>query len=728
MKEKIAGGIVRHRYVILILGLILAAFCVPGIGKTRINYDLTRYLSESTMTRRALTVMQAEFGSTEQLRVMFHDLEDETLSQYVREMNELPQVQLAVHEKEKDAVERDGHVWQLVTLTLKDCDGAALVEELRGMFPSAGDYAVGGSAASQLDVQESVGREIPVVMAIAVAVVLLVLLLTSRAWLEPPVILAVLALSILINMGTNFIFPDVSFITFAVCAILQLALSIDYAIMLLHAWNDRRQEGLEAEQAMIRALADSFMPISSSAFTTVAGLLSLLFMSFTIGFDIGLVLSKGIVISMLSVFLLMPAMTLLCKKGLIRTQHRPIRLGGAHLARGVLRGRRVIAAILSVAAIAGFVLQSGNTYTFTDTSSANQGETGQIKRIFGSSDPLALLVPGGDTEADYDRQRALAQALSEIEIGGERAFDGVAAMVTTGAAALETYTAQDVADLTGLPPFSVNLFFLARGFGSSVRADRLLDAAGGLLPGDERIDSLKAALDTARTAFIGPHYTRMLLTPRFPVGDGRMGSAIDQTLAKARAEYGEDVYLTGVAMSTYDIGQAFQGDLLRVNLITLAAIFLIVALSFRHAGVAAVLVFVIEGAIWLCMAVSRLLGQPIFFMSYLICVSIQMGATIDYAILLTQQYRSARKSGRNAADALTRALAHALPTVLTSGIIMITAGYIIGRLCSVYYISSIGLLLSRGAAISVILVLVFLPALLTLFERDRKRTMPVKYK
>jgi len=728
MKEKIAGVIVKRRILILVVLLALAAACVPGVSRTRINYDLTRYLNGDTMTRRALAVMQEEFGTTEQLRVMFHDQSPEELKDRIAALNALPQVQLAVHEGEKDTRERDGHTWQLVTLTLGECDGAALAEELRGMFPEAGDYCVGGSAAALLDVQESVAKEIPAAMGIAVAVVLLVLLLTSRAWAEPAVILGVLALSILINMGTNFIFPDVSFITFAVCAILQLALSIDYAIMLLHAWNDRMDAGEDAEAAMVHALAASFMPIASSALTTAAGLLSLLFMSFTIGFDIGLVLSKGIFVSMLAVFLLMPALTLLCRGALRRTAHRPLRLGGKKLGKWIYQGRRAIAAALVLAAAAGFILQSGNTYSFTDSASAQTGETQAIAQVFGAADPLVLLVPGGDTDADYARQRALAGELETLAVQGERAFDGVAAMATTGAAALAYYSAQDVAQLTGMSPLAVNLFFLSQGFGSTVRADRLLDAAEALLPGDARVRELRQALDTARTAFVGPHYTRMLLTPRFAAGDARMGETIDGVLAAARRMYGDDVYLTGIAMSTHDIGLAFQGDLLRVNLITLAAIFLIVALSFRHAGLAAVLVFVIEGAIWIGMAMSRVTGEPIFFMCYLICVSIQMGATIDYAILFTQQYRAAKAAGLRGGDALARAYEHALPTVLTSGIILVMAGYVIGRRCSVYYISSIGLLLSRGAAISVLLVLTLLPALLTFGDKTRARKGRHTYK
>lgn len=717
MKQKTAALIVRLRGWILALMLLASTLCVPAIAKTHINYDLTRYLDESTMTKRALKVMEQEFGTGDQLYVMFADQPEEALSRLIEELNALDGVRFALHDPADDVRVVDGVVCQRVTLTLMGSDAAALVRKLRQLYADI-PCAVGGQAAALLDIQQSVGAEIPGVMAIAVAVVLLVLLLTSHAWLEPMVILPVLAVSILINMGTNFIFPDVSFITFAVSAILQLALSIDYAIMLLHAYNGFLDAGMKREEAMKEALSHSFMPIASSAFTTAAGLMSLLFMSFTIGFDIGLVLSKGILISMLGVFLLMPAVTLLFGGALKATRHKPLRLGGDHLAGLVCRIRRPLAIILVIAAALGFYLQSGNTYLFSDSGQSRQTtEAARVSQVFGESNLMVILVPGGEEDEDYVRQRELAEKLLALEIGDEKVIRDLNAMVTDGAQALEYYTAQDVAKLTGMNALAVGVFFRAQGFGESVRADRLLEAAGSLVSGNAELQKLQAALADAKAAFNGPHYARMLLELSFPVSDARTRAAIGQIQEAARTVYGEDYYLTGVPMSSYDIGTAFVGDLRKVNGITFIAILLIVILSFRAFTLPLILVFVIEGAIWITMGISRLLNQPIFFMSYLICISIQMGATIDYGILLSSHYRDARLSGLPVREALSAAMKKALPTVLTSGVILITAGYIIGKMCSVYYISAIGLLLSRGAVVSVLLILTLLPALLSVFDR-----------
>ena len=727
MKHALAKGIVRYRTVILVVLLVAAVWSVPQISRTSINYDLTRYLSDNTMTKRALKVMDSEFDSTEQLSVMFADQSEEDVAGYAGQLRDMEEIRFVQYDPASDIRETGGISYQRLTLTLRDCDSASLVQTLRSMFPEAGTYWVGGSAAQQLDVQRSVGAEMPGVMLIAVAIVVLVLLLTSHAWFEPVLLLIVFAVSILVNMGTNFLFPDVSFITFAVCAILQLALSIDYAIMLLHTWNNCCDDGLNAEEAMIEALSQSFMRIASSAFTTVAGLLSLLFMSFTIGFDIGLVLSKGILISMLGVFLLMPALTLLLKKPLQKTRHRPIRLNGARLGGWIWKARKPLAAVLMLLVVCGAALTANNTYSFMVANTLTGDDTGKISEVFGVSNPLVLLVPGGETDEEYDRQRDLVSRLENIRrADGTPAVRDITAMVTTGAAALRYYTAADVAEMTGVSVPLVSAFFLMNGFGESVRADALLSAAETFAMGNETILSLKQQLDSARELFIGEHYQRIILIPAFTVTDPDFNSCMESILSAAGSVYGDAYYATGGPMSTFDIGNAFHSDLMKVNLMTLLAILLIVVISFRAFLLPLLLVFVIEGAIWISMGLSKVFGHSVFFISYLICLSIQMGATIDYGILLSDQYRTLRLGGTPAKEAMQAALSKALPTVLTSGIILITAGFIIGVQCSIYYISSIGLLISRGALMSVLLVLTLLPALLALFDgrivRKRSRS------
>ena len=556
--------------------------------------------------------------------------------------------------------------------------------------------------------QMKIGQEIPVALAISVAVVLVMLTVTSHAWLEPLLILFVLAVSIVLNMGTNFVFSSVSFITFAVCAILQLALSIDYAIMLLHAWNAHLDSGMDAKEAMAEALSECFMRIASSAMTTVAGLLSLLFMSFTIGFDIGMVLSKGIIISMLCVFLLMPSVTLLCGKALRRTKHKALPIGGDRLAGLVFRIRKPLAAGMVLLVLAGLYLNFRVEYTFT-------GKPGEAA----TPGPLALIVPGGDTDADYDRQRDLVSRLQAVtKEDGTPAIGKIQAMVTDGADALRYYSADELAEMTGISPAVIRGYLTLSGLDEPVRGDRLLDAA--VLPAQfvPALAEKREQLAYGRAMLNSDAHTMIVLHQEFTASSPDFIPVMTRILDSARAVYPEqEIYATGVLMSTYDISNAFRDDLLKVNLITFAAIFLIVAISFRSLRMPLVLVLVIEGAIWITIGFSALINEPVFFISYLICVSIQMGATIDYGILLSDQYRSRRAEGLAPRAALTAALKKALPTILTPGIILIVAGFAVGKVCTIYYISSIGLLVSRGALVSTLLMLTFLPSLLLLCDR-----------
>ncbi len=715
MANRIAGAIVRLRVYILVAFALIAVASAFTVSKVRVNYDFAEYLADDTLTKKSLELMKGTFGDSEQLRVMFTGRDDQTFAADLEAVRALDGVLLASYDPEAGDRTVSGVRYQLVNLSLEDgADGVPIVESLRSMFAAEGGTVVSGSVANTLDIQQSLSRQISVALAVSVAVALAVLLATSRAWAEPFPILLVLALAILVNMGTNWVFGTISFVTFAVCAILQLALSMDYAIMLLHMFDALKAEGMGEKDAMVMALTRTFMPISSSALTTVAGFLSLLFMSFTIGFDIGIVLSKGILISMLTVFFAMPALVLAMPGILRRTAHKPLNLGGARFAAFARRGRWVIAIALLVLIGVSFHLQTMNDYLFIDVD--DRFSAHRINEIFGSDNMVMLLVPSEGADSDYEKQKSLVDAVASIEVDGSAVITSARAMVTTGAAALKSYAPEDVAEMLGMPEALVRLFFRQHGLGDRVPAGELAEAAAAAMPDDERVLALKTQLDQAETAFNAHGYTRMLFTLDLPYSSEATYAVIGEMLKLVEAAYGGDFGIVGSSVSSYDISRAFTGDLLRVNLLTAAALILIIAISFRSLSVPVLLVCVIQGAIWVTMAASYIRGEPIFFMSYLICVAMQMGATIDYGILLTSHYRAARKSLAPAA-ALSRAVTLSLPTILTSGLILVTAGFIVGKVTTISYVSSIGLLLSRGAAISIFMILVLLPTLIAIFDR-----------
>ncbi len=717
MMERAARLIIRRRVFFLILYIILIPACFMMFRWVHINFDFTRYLSEATMTKRSLTLMEKEFGKSGQLRIMFKNLPDADLSSALDTLNAMEEVTLAAHDEETGDQTVSGTTYRLVTVMLRDTDEMGTAQKLMTAFPNA---VMAGSDVDTWQLNKSISEEITVALAIAVAVVLLILFLTSHAYFEPFLILLVLAVSIVVNMGTNWIFGTISFVTYAVCAILQLALAMDYAIFLLHSYNRFRDGGMQDAQAVAAAMKQSFMPIVSSAFTTVAGMLALLFMSFTIGFDIGIVLAKGIIISMLTVFTLMPALILLFKGALVKTKHKPLPIGGKYLAAFVSRGRLWLPLLLVPVILVSFALQTRNTYLFTD--SGMNPNSAKIDAVFGSGNKLAILVPSDGSDEAYERQTTLVEKIRAVDVYGQPAVTDIQAMVTTGQEALKYYTPEDVASLLNVNSTLASLFFRVNGLGDKARADRLIGLASGVMQDNAELAQLQNSLALLNGAFNGPDYARMIVTMDVPVGGDASDRAVEGLLSASEAVYGQDFGIVGMAMSAYDIGNAFQGDLLRVSLITLAAILIIVAVSFRSLLTSLLLTAVIQGAIFINMAISKAAGQPIFFVSYLICMAIQMGATIDYAILLTNNYRW-HQADLSPKESLGAALIQSLPTILTSGSIMTAAGYIIGRVSTVYYISSIGLLLARGAAISVVMVLTLLPALL--FSLDKVVTKGV---
>ena len=436
MSDKIAKFVVKWKNALLVLCVIAAAFSVFAIRLTRINYDLTSYLSDDTMTKRSLRLMEEEYGESAALRVMFTQFDDARFDTALDTLSTLPGVKQVTFDREKDTREKDGATYRLVALTLTGNDELTAIETVEDAFAGDKDVLIAGSAASTQEFQKRVAQEVPLALGVSVAIVLLVLFLTSHAWIEPLLIILTLLISIVINMGTNFIFPSISFITYAVSAILQLALSMDYAIMLLHGYQAALETSEGPREAVEKAVRRALLPVTSSALTTVAGLMSLSFMSFSIGLDIGMVLSKGVLCSLLTVFLLMPALLLIFAKALKKTAHRAISLGGARLGRFTFKVRRVLPALAAVMIVAAFVVQTGNTYIFSDMTADTSAR--KIAAVFGESSQLAVMVPKDETDEGYDKQRALLERMAALQIDGTPLLNSAQAMVTTGAQALES--------------------------------------------------------------------------------------------------------------------------------------------------------------------------------------------------------------------------------------------------------------------------------------------------
>ena len=739
MQRKIASFIVNKRRFILVAALLLAFASLFTISRVNINYDFTSYLSRETRTRKSLELMQSEFGTTETLSILLTDAPQGSAERLCAEMNDKPEVLAASFDAEKDRKTVDGTKYERISLLLDDVDAIAFYRTLDESLSARGDLgrvSMSGSAPQSVKLENKIGSEIPIAMLIAVIVVLLVLELTSHSYFEPVVFMLVLIVSILINMGTNFIFGSISFITFAVCAILQLALAMDYSIMLLHSYFEIRETQENDSQALILALERTFMPIGSSALTTVSSLVSLMFMSFTIGFDIGIVLSKGILITMISVFTLMPALIMLFSKPLAAARHKPLNLGGRRL--GAFMGKKaariVFPAVLIALIVVSAFLCGRISYTFTDTGMNSDADP--VNQVFGASNNIVVLLPSDGSREQYERQRAFVREAEKLTYDGKPVLENVLSIVTTGDAAIRVFSAEEayalITSLAGENSFPITAEAFAglmksSGYEDGITMRELVNAARDMAPllgrfgiGEEELKALtegEKQLDLAEKMFLSPRYSRLILTFNAPLQGEESEKLLTDTMAILQRLYPDETTgLTGLMMSVYDISHAFHSDLTRVSLITIIAIFLIVMISFRSLIVPVVLLCVIQGAVWVNFALSVPAKIDVFFMCYLICLAIQMGATIDYGILLSSHYVRLRQT-LAPGEALKEAMQLSLPAILTSGLILVGAGYIIGRVCTIYYIYAIGLLIASGAVFSLIMVLFLLPAMLINLDR-----------
>lgn len=719
MRQKVAALIVRLRIPLMILMLILAVLCGTTIRSVKVNYDLISYLDDDTAAMRGLAIMNSEFSGVSGMSVALKNGTEEDAQQTASWIAALDGVMLANHDAETGVKEHDGDTYRLIRVIANADNSDAVYDAIEAQLADTPHLISGGPKDNRL-LQQNIGREMPIVMLVSCIIVLAVLLAMSRSWLEPFIFFLIIAVSILLNMGTNWIFPSISFVTFAVAAILQLALAMDYSIMLINAFERLRAQGLAPREAMTQALADSFMPIASSALTTVAGMLALVFMSFTIGFDIGIVLAKGIVLSMLTVFLLMPGVLVACSPMLDKTTHKPLHISGKLITRGA---RGVVPILLIALIVAGTILQFGNTYTYTvrDMDADSQ----LVSELFGQNNQIVLLFPTDTTDEGYQRQRDMLAEMQAIAFDGAPIVNSVQAMVTTGAQALEYYDVPKAAQLLGYSEQQVQMVFNQLGVTDSIRADALIERLislakrfSMLVPkaAMEQLNQAETLLNTANSTFNGAHYARALLSLNLAISSPYAHDAVQQIEAILYKYYGEDGALSGMLVAMDDIATSFTGDMARVSLITIGLVFLIVMISFRSLVIPAMLVCLIQGAVYINMAFSGLVDGSVFFMCYLICVALQMGATIDYGILLTSHYRRCR-SALPPREAVAQAMQMSLQTILTSGLALITAGFAVGKISTVFYISSIGTMLARGAVVSVLLILFLLPQLLIWLDR-----------
>ncbi len=670
--KKMYEWICTHRKAVLIFFAACAAvsfLCKPLVA---VNYDMNAYLPEDSPSTVALEIMEQEFGGgIPNARVM---LKDTTLPQALAYKEKLLQIDgvtevtwlddaidvtVPLSMADKATVEnyyKDNNA--LFSLTIADDKRVPAVDALRELIGE--ENAADGSAVATATATKGTVSEIPQIAAIAVLLVLLILLLTTTSWVEPLVVLCGLGVAIIVNGGTNLLFGEISFVTNAAGNILQLAVSLDYSVFLLHRFMECRKETDDVKEAMVNALCKSTSSILSSGLTTVIGFLALCLMRFGIGPDLGLALAKGIAISLIVVFVFSPALILSCYRLIDKTHHRsfvPSFTGFGKLVRRVMLPALALFALLLVPANLASNRNDfyyGSSHIFGEETQLGQ-DMAQIEEVFGRSDTYVLLVPKGNLAEE--------QRLS--------------------------------ADLKKLPQVTGIISYV--------------DMAGAEVPLDY-LDGETLSL------LMSEHYSRFLLSLDTDYEGKDAFALVEEVRQIASQHYPQEYHLAGEGVSTYDLMSTITGDMVKVNLIAILAVFLVLLVTMKSVLLPTILVLSIETAIWVNLAIPYFGGSTIFYIAYLIISSVQLGATVDYAILLTERYREMRRSYEKK-EAIVQTLGSVTLSILTSGIVLTLVGFLLGIISTHGVLSQLGLLLGRGTLCSLGIVLFVLPGLLYLFDR-----------
>ena len=605
-------------------------------------------------------------------------------------------------------------------------------------------YDVYSSTQIGRDESATLQQEMTVILAIAAVVIVVVLLFTSKSYMEVPVYLIVFAAAAVLNMGTNFIFGTISFITNSIAVVLQLALAIDYAIIFCHRYMEERDNGLDPREADIAALSKAIVEISSSSLTTISGLVALMLMQLRIGFDMGIVLSKGIVFSMLCVFLLMPGLLMLFSGPIDRTRHRNLVPKINFWGKAVVRLRYILPPIFLVVVVVGAVLSSHCDYVFdnNDTDFDNKPAwriaDEKVTDTFGKKNTIAVLVPRGD----YNKEKYVLERVSQLPQVTQAT--GLANIeVEDGRMLTDEMNPRQFSELAGVDIELARLLYQAYGLSveeyGAIFQDPddysvpLIDVFEFLLDQKDKgvvnltgeqadkVDDLQERLDVGLEQLRGENWSRLVFVADVPTEGDETYALLDEIRSIAQEYYGDDVILVGNSTNAFDLASSFSGDNMKISILTALFVMVILLFTFKSAGLPILLVLTIQGSIWINFSVPVLTGTNLFFLSYLVVSSIQMGATIDYAIVITNRYMEL-KTVMERKQAAVEALSQSFPTILTSGTIMAVAGFLIGGISTDATIGSVGQTLGRGTVTSIILVMTVLPQLLMLGDALIERT------
>ena len=739
--EKIATFIVDKRNLFFLLYAFALIFSIVATSWVKVENDITTYLPEDTETRQGLTVMNDNFVTYGTARVMVSNVTYETAENICSDLESIDGVTSVDFDDTTDHYKSASALFSVTFdgTTTDDISVHALhtIRDMLAGYDTYIDTEVG------VDTSADLQSEMSVILVLAAIVIVLVLTLTSRSYAEVPVLIMTFGAAALLNMGTNFLCGTISFISNSVTVILQLALAIDYAIILCHRFSDEH-ETKDTREACIAALSKAIPEISSSSLTTISGLGALAFMHFGIGRDMATVLIKAILFSLLSVFTLMPGLLMLFSKKIDATRHKNLIPKITFLGKFDVATRFIVPPIFAVVVVVTAVLANKcpYCYSYTDLVTAKQSESQiahqKIKNTFGVNNMVAVIVPTGD----YDSERQLLKDLDSCaEVKSTQGLANIDAM--DGYKLADALTPRQMSELAGLDYEVAEALYAAYAvdqneygklisglgdykvplFDMFMFLQREMKDGNITLDGDiqETLDNLFEQLNKAQLQLQSDKYSRLVVYLNLPEESDETMDFLDTMHALIAKYYSSDTYIVGNSTNVKDLSSSFGEDNMLISVLSALFVVIILLFTFKSAGLPVLLIVVIQGSIWINFSVPTIQHESLYFLGYLIVNSIQMGANIDYAIVISSHYSDLKKEMRPK-EAIITALNEAFPTIFTSGTILAVAGALIGVMTTNPVIAAIGTCLGRGTVISIVLVMAVLPQILLIGDTIVERT------
>lgn len=678
--DRYTNFILKHRKMIITVFVVLAVVCAGLSTLVGVNYNFADYLPDDAPSTKALNIMEEEYSQPiPNMRVVVYDVTIPEALDYKEKIENAEGVKevtwlddsidiyqpLELADQDTiDAWYKNSDALFSVTVSSNEDEKATAVKAIREIIGD--DNAMSGTAVTDVLSPVHTSQEIQKIMLISLPIIFVILLLTTTSWFEPVLFMITIGVAIMLNRGTNLIFGEISFVTNAAGSVLQLAVSMDYSIFLLHRFAENRQDGKPVQEAMVAAVKQSMGSVLSSGLTTVTGFAALILMRFKIGPDMGYVMAKAIVFSLICVLCFLPALAISTYKLIDKTQHRPFYPDFSKFAKGVLKVRVPALTLAVLIAIPCLIAQGRNDFLYGSSRVYSTDETQMgrdllaVEDEYGASNPLVIMVPKGDISKEAQLNDALKADPDVTSV--------ISYVNTVGASIPENFVPEE-----------------------------------------------------SLSQLCSEHYSRFVVTLDTEEVEDGWADKIDKVYEICEEYYGDEVLIAGDLASTEDLKDTITVDNTRVNILAILFVFVILVFNFKSITLPIILTLVIELSIWINLSVPYFQSTTLHYIGYLIISSVQLGATIDYAILLTGRYLEERKI-RTRRAAARESIRVCVLSLFTSAIILTIAGTVLGKSSTNLVLSQLGTLVGRGAVISFVLVLFVLPALLMVFDKVIEKT------